>query len=312
MKRRTLLLLTLIVMILPVLLACDGGEEMQKPSVILSRSNLELSVGDVYTLDASVYPAELSSAKISWTTSNPDVVTCSDGKLRAVALGTAVVKARAEGGNYAAVTVSVTESVRAYRNIPLGQSYDIPEDLYSSLFSEEEEITFSTSDPSVATCEGGKITAHGIGVTDVFVNSDGKSLLLIRITTYILETDLVSFSEPELPVVLSYSKGGVSTAVRIDGFEVEIFDDEKFGKDAVGVRFSVKYTKESDTGGTEPKNPVKFRIELYSGEVGYCTSYTVTAEDIAVGEVGEYVAKEFAADISKGARTFSIKLVEAE
>ncbi len=308
MKKRLILLFVLVLIILPALFACGDEQEPPKPSVILSRSNLQLSVGDVYTLECTVYPSELSSVKISWTTSNSDVVSCDNGELKALALGTSVIKARAEGGNYAAVTVTVTESIRAYRNLPLGQSYEIPEDSYAALFSENEELTFFSSAPSVATCEGGVITAHSVGVADIYLKSSGKSLLMMRVTTYILETDLVSFPAPTLPITLSY--GDVTFTV--DGFEVDIFDDATLGPDAVGVIFRVKYTKKTDTGGDEAKNPVKFKIELHSGEVGYCTSYVVKAEDMAVGDFAEFVAPKFAADIAKGARTFMIKIVEVE
>lgn len=79
-----------------------------KPGISLNRSSLSLSVGGSQTLTASVTP---SGTAVSWSSSNTGVATVSDGKVTAVAPGSASITAQiAYGGKFytASCSISVT------------------------------------------------------------------------------------------------------------------------------------------------------------------------------------------------------------
>ena len=86
-------------------------------SVSISKKSLTLNSGNSATLTASVNPVKASSKSIKWTTSDPTVATVTrNGKVKAVAPGTAVITAAADDGNSkAACTVTVLMANGVYR-----------------------------------------------------------------------------------------------------------------------------------------------------------------------------------------------------
>lgn len=72
----------------------------------LNKTSLTLDVGDAATLTAAVQPANATDPRVTWSTSDPAVVTVVNGRVTAVASGTAAVTAAA-GGYSAVCTVTV-------------------------------------------------------------------------------------------------------------------------------------------------------------------------------------------------------------
>ena len=69
------------------------------PTIILSKTSLDLTVGDMETLTATVGPDELIDKTVTWTSSDVNVaVVDNNGRVIAVGAGVAKVKASANGG----------------------------------------------------------------------------------------------------------------------------------------------------------------------------------------------------------------------
>ncbi|MDD6976237.1 MAG: Ig-like domain-containing protein [Bacteroidales bacterium] len=72
-------------------------EEIRVSSISLSKSTLELTVGDQVSLDATISPDNATNKKISWSSSKESVATITpDGIVEAVSAGTAFITARSE------------------------------------------------------------------------------------------------------------------------------------------------------------------------------------------------------------------------
>ena len=72
-------------------------EEIQVISISLSKSALELTVGDQASLDATISPDNATNKKIIWSSSKESVATVTpDGIIDAVSAGTAFITARSE------------------------------------------------------------------------------------------------------------------------------------------------------------------------------------------------------------------------
>ena len=84
----------------------NGTTTVGVSSVSLSESSLTLVVGDNKVVTATVNPSNATNKNITWTTSNGNVVTVSNGTITAVGAGSATVTATA-GGKSATVTVTV-------------------------------------------------------------------------------------------------------------------------------------------------------------------------------------------------------------
>ena len=77
-------------------------------SVSVSPATLELTVGDAYTLSATVNPSNATNKNVTWSSSNESVASVSSyGTVTAKAAGTAVIKAASSDGPYGTCTVTV-------------------------------------------------------------------------------------------------------------------------------------------------------------------------------------------------------------
>ena len=77
--------------------------EIRVASISLSKSTLELTVGDQASLDATISPDNATNKKISWSSSKESVATVTpDGIVDAVSAGTAFITARSEDSGVSA------------------------------------------------------------------------------------------------------------------------------------------------------------------------------------------------------------------
>ena len=133
-------------------------------SVSLSQSSLTMTAGDTESLSATVSP---SGTSVSWTSSNTDVATVSSGgRITAVADGSATITAEitVNGRNYTdtcqiIVVVPSISLSKTTLSLRVGDS----ETLSASVSPSGEYVRWSSSDTSVVSVTGGKITATGAG-----------------------------------------------------------------------------------------------------------------------------------------------------
>lgn len=113
--RKMTVMMSAVVLILALcatlLVACgdkpaDGGNDIAVTSITLSKSELSLEVGGEFTLTATVSPDNATDKSVTWTSSAPSIATVKDGKVTAVASGSATITAKA-GEKSATCTVTV-------------------------------------------------------------------------------------------------------------------------------------------------------------------------------------------------------------
>ena len=305
MKKLTAILLAMIIFLIPTLTSC--GEVEERPYVVLSKANVVLSVGDEYTLGAKVYPENKSDLPVEWTTSNSDVVTCEGGKLKAHSTGSAVVMASVGGGNAFSVTVNVGSDVRKHVNMIVGETVTVAKNDYNTVFS--GEFDWISTNSAVATCEGGVISAAAVGDTVIRISQGTDVVSMYSVSVFENVEAMVEFSAPELPVSLSYMSG--KSTLEVQEFTYTVTEEEDLPADRLMVTFTVTYTKTADISGSQSKNKTGFYIELYSDEVGYCTTYKVESDLLFVNQSATF-STNFIADVANGMRHFNIKLVPIE
>ncbi len=76
-------------------------------SVEINKANLRINVGESENLTATVLPSDTYDKTITWTSSNTNVATVSDGTVTAKAAGTAIISATTSNGKTATCTVTV-------------------------------------------------------------------------------------------------------------------------------------------------------------------------------------------------------------
>ncbi|WP_316630464.1 Ig-like domain-containing protein [uncultured Ruminococcus sp.] len=165
MKRFTLFLLSCLTACI-ILTGC--GEKLK-----LNQKQLEMTVGDSVELSAG------KATKVSWDSSNDDVVTVNGGVVNAKSAGEAVITASSENGETDSCHVKVSDkliseitlSATGVR-IEVGKTIQL-EATYRPADASHVVLNWSSSDASIATVnEEGFVTGIAPGVTTITRKSD--------------------------------------------------------------------------------------------------------------------------------------------
>ena len=100
-----------------------GNTTVAVTGVTVSPATLSLEIGKTGTLTASVSPSNATNKTVSWSSSSPSIATVDNGKVTAVAVGSATITATADGKS-ATCEVTVTPDQESKIKSALMQIYD--------------------------------------------------------------------------------------------------------------------------------------------------------------------------------------------
>jgi hypothetical protein len=138
--------------------------------VSLSSSTLSISVGSSNTLTATITPGNATDTTVSWSSSNETIATVANGKVTALAAGTATITVTTNDGSYKAtclitVTSSSGSNLGAYSQS--SGTVTVSGNTYSSTTSDENAVKVSGGTFTLNNC-----TLTKTGDTE---NSDNSS-----------------------------------------------------------------------------------------------------------------------------------------
>lgn len=148
------------------------GANVPVERVTIAPGTLSLEEGKTSQLSATILPANATNTKVDWKSKNESVARVSqDGVVTAVAAGTAVITASADGIS-AECTVTVTPPAKSVRldKDTLTLSVGGAETLTASVKPDsltDKNVTWSTSDAAVATVANGVVTAKAPGTATI-------------------------------------------------------------------------------------------------------------------------------------------------
>lgn len=263
---------------------CTVSVEVKPERVEISPSTLVLQAGkedlDNYTLTSAVIPVDEVNQAVIWTSSNENVATVDEnGKVTAVAGGTAVITCTAKsGGKKATCNVTVNEDSTSIRiiNPPAGKLYKEQQYKlvieFSSATVTNKKIIWDSSNKSVLSIDqNGVITAReGSGssvITATYTTSDGQKLVA-ECTVFVVDKIEVT------GVTLNLSKKTVYTSINsnVDLYETVIPDDAS----DKSVKWSTSNKSVADVldGTVIAKKPGVAKITVRTndgGKTDYCT-----------------------------------------
>ena len=148
--------------------------------VTLSQSTYRLTnIGENFTLEATVLPADATNKEVRWVSSNESVCVVANGKVVATGFGTAVVMAvTVDGGFMATCTVivekegiSVTDVVLSQTEVKLrkGETKQLTATVYPSDATNKTVIWKSSDEGVCVVAQTGLLIARGEGVARVTV-----------------------------------------------------------------------------------------------------------------------------------------------
>lgn len=150
--------------------------------VLLNKTELSLNVGEAFTLTTTLVPENATVQTILWSTSDPGVATVEDGHVKALKEGSANVLVSVDGKT---AKCAVTVNYISVRSITLDKTsvilYEGEDATLSASIKPEnatyKDITWTSSDPQIATVEDGKVHAIKKGSTTIKAEANGKSAL---------------------------------------------------------------------------------------------------------------------------------------
>lgn len=152
--------------------------------VSLNVDTLSLNVGDSETLVAIINPSNATNQKVSWLSSDENVVTVVDGIVTAISEGNASVSVVTDDGSFMAICLlSVSVPTIAVESVELNQ-YDLQIVLGNTDFptlvatvypdnASYDEVIWTSSDETVVTVENGVLTPISVGTSSVIASVNG-------------------------------------------------------------------------------------------------------------------------------------------
>lgn len=177
-------------------------------SVSLNKTVVQIEEGDELTLTATIAPVNATNKNIIWTSSDESVAKVNDGKVTALKIGSATITVKTEEGNKTATcAVTVVEKVYHVESVSLDKTnVELQEGEETTLAATvnpanatNKDLTWTSSDESVATIENGKVTALKVGNATITVKSvDGDKTASCEVTVLPVPVESVSLDKNEV------------------------------------------------------------------------------------------------------------------
>ena len=158
--------------------------------VTLDKNTLALFTGESATLTATVAPENATDKTVTWTSDNEKVATVADGKVTAIASGTANITVTTTDGSFAATcAVTVTQPVTGVTldkktlSLFTGDSATLTATVAPENAT-DKTVTWVSSNPAIVTVDGsGHVKAVAAGTANITVTTtDGNKTAACAVT----------------------------------------------------------------------------------------------------------------------------------
>ena len=159
-------------------------KEILAESISLEYPNISLGIGDTQVVNYDIKPSNTTNKALIWKSSDSTIASVSGGKITAKKAGKATITATTSNGKSASISVIVTENQvlassvsfdKVALSLKVGESY-ILNATVSPSNTTNKALTWKSSDSTIASVSGGKITAKKAGkATITATTSNGKS-----------------------------------------------------------------------------------------------------------------------------------------
>ena len=176
-----------------ILIGCtEEPAAISVTSVTLDSTSMILTEGESQKLTATISPSNADNKKVIWSTDNSSVATVKDGVVTAINAGNASITAKSDdGGKTAVCQVTVIKKTYPINSVSLNQSsMEMVEGDESTLVATvspsnatNKNITWSSSNTTVATVNNGVVTALKAGSATITVRTeDGNKTATCQVT----------------------------------------------------------------------------------------------------------------------------------
>ena len=242
--------------------------EIPVSDVELSRTFAIINEGETLVVTPTITPSDATDNTLTWTSSDSTVATVENGVITAVSSGTATITATSNNGKTADCRVIVKSAVyyassinfeKTETDIGVGETVSLKADT----IPKNAEIKWTSSDPTVVTVSGDKMTGNIIGKATITATSGNVN------ATFIVNVR-------EAPESVFLSKTAVSIGVG-EKFSISSMLPANTASDSRSYSSSdssvVRMTKTSNVGefvGVKT-GTATVTVKLYNGKTAKCT-----------------------------------------
>ena len=191
---------------------------VEATGVTLDKTSAELSLNETVKLTATVAPSDATNKTVTWTSSDTSVATVSGGTVTAKGKGTATITATTSNGKTATATISVkvvdVTSVtldKTEASLDLGETVKLTATVTPANAS-YKDVTWTSSDESVATVSDGTVTAKEEGTTTITAATSNGKKATATVTVKATGVKVESVSVSETSVTIEKGKTAQVTA----------------------------------------------------------------------------------------------------
>ena len=275
------------------------------PTLTISDSELVLAnIGRTAELKATSDTGNDITKNVTWISSNTNIISCVEGKVTAVGYGSCMITALSpEDGKRATCSVTVGDPTAPYvelkgakndlLELELGESATLAASIKNGAGT---AVSWSSSDPSIATCERGTVTAVGRGVCAILaMTEEGYTDYVIVSVDFNAPTynhaDLLKFAFNNVGRELLYIDDTGKTLSRslILSYRMDtlLLDDGR-----LVVEIYLNCVKTYDKDGLTGNNAAVVTTNLYRENDIFCMKNTFKF-DVGVGETFEVKCQGF-------------------
>ena len=196
--------------------------EVRVTGVTLNRTSNTIYIGDSFTLTATVAPTNATNKNVTWKTSNSVVATVTNGVVKGLKEGTAIITVTtADGGKTASCTVTVKPRTIAVTGVSLskteltltvGDSHTLTATVSPSNAT-NKNVTWRSSNTAVATVTNGVVKGLKEGTATITVTTaDGGKTATCSVTVKPQEVRVTGVTLNKTSITLSVKRSYTLTA----------------------------------------------------------------------------------------------------
>ena len=273
---------------------CTVSNPNPNPMFTISDTEIFLdNISSTKNLNLITDTGENISSAASWRSSNENVASCNDGIVTATGYGSCIITATYNRKAVSCIvtvknpTAPIITLSEDKLKLQIGESHEL---LAVTDNNAGKEIVWKSSNPAIATCEGGVVTAKKdgtcaiiaiteLGYSDVCIVTAGKGQAPIEHANYL------DFRFPDIGKELQCvdkNLGQVTTAAVVIGYEMEtlLLEDGR-----LVVEISLICIKTYDADGPSATNPARITATLYRENDAFCDKRIYMSQNVAVGDV---------------------------
>ena len=170
--------------------------------ITISAKNMELYAGQDSILTARIYPDDATYKEIMWSSSDEDIAIVDNGKVSALKAGNVIIYAESMDGLKASCFVTVKAPTIEISKSEMEMYVEDDSVLTVKVYPESplyQDITWNSTDESIATVENGVVTGIKPGQTEIHAELYGGLKVSCKVT---VNAPSIAFAETETTVYI--------------------------------------------------------------------------------------------------------------